>query len=588
MEIENLLARLEHDVSAVCPPGPLEETLWPRAALLLSLSSLLGRVREGNDAPVKLAVFGPTGAGKSKVFNSLLGAAVSPSGIRRPFTTRAVYAIARGGRRPTEDAAHPVRVVERDGPVAGLEGLVLIDTPDFDSVDRQNRLEADRMLTEADAFLFVTDPEKYADQSTWAYLDRIRALGKRTLVVLNKVVDGGCVEDLRRRLKSSRPSPLALPRASGQPAPRSEVGARAPAEAREVVGGDALALPERAVGDESLLPPEDLAPLRHGLARLVATGGERARLRRDAFRGDLARLLELWESSRSALEDALEASARLKERLTERRRALAQEIARESVAPVDEGVKREVYRRVLEQIQRVDILRYPRRLLALPWEGLKTLLKRWLPGRKDSRGPAAGGLPADRALQALERCLLRLHEETIADFNAERALPGLVDRELQASLRADRAELLERLARVEERYRDWLRQHAEAAVASVTLEHKAKFILSQVIYNAAIVGIQIHTAGQFTLLELATDGVLSPVVAKAAGMAVSSERVRSFEAAARAEHQRGLESILDEASSRLGARLTAWSEFGPQLRKASEGFERLEEAAAGWLGAAVS
>ena len=61
-------------------------------------------------------------------------------------------------------------MVETDAPataggqVAGsLDGLVLLDLPDFDSRELDHRREAERVLELVDVFVWVTDPQKYAD-----------------------------------------------------------------------------------------------------------------------------------------------------------------------------------------------------------------------------------------------------------------------------------------------------------------------------------------------------------------------------------------------------------------------------------------
>jgi hypothetical protein len=66
-----------------------------------------------------------------------------------------------------------------------------------------------------------------------------------------------------------------------------------------------------------------------------------------------------------------------------------------------------------------------------------------------------------------------------------------------------------------------------------------------------IVGVQVHTAGGFTFAEALTDSILSPLVAKAVGMAVSSETVARFAKTARAEHHRLLSQILEESCDRF-------------------------------------
>ncbi len=53
--------------------------------------------------------------------------------------------------------AAPARVV------GSLDGMVLLDLPDFDSRELAHRREAERVLELVDVFVWVTDPQKYAD-----------------------------------------------------------------------------------------------------------------------------------------------------------------------------------------------------------------------------------------------------------------------------------------------------------------------------------------------------------------------------------------------------------------------------------------
>ena len=47
----------------------------------------------------------------------------------------------------------------------GLNGLLLLDLPDFDSVESAHRLEVDRVVALADLVVWVVEPQKYADAS---------------------------------------------------------------------------------------------------------------------------------------------------------------------------------------------------------------------------------------------------------------------------------------------------------------------------------------------------------------------------------------------------------------------------------------
>lgn len=121
-----------------------------------------------------VALAGATGSGKSSLFNALVGAEVATIGARRPTTSRPTAAIW-GDADASElldwlgvDARHVVETpaAPDDGPrgvVGSLDGLVLLDLPDFDSREVAHRREAERVLELVDVFVWVTDPQKYAD-----------------------------------------------------------------------------------------------------------------------------------------------------------------------------------------------------------------------------------------------------------------------------------------------------------------------------------------------------------------------------------------------------------------------------------------
>ena len=92
---------------------------------------------------------------------------------------------------------------------AGLRGLVLLDLPDFDSVERTHRLEVDRLLGLVDLMVWVVDPQKYADRVLHdGYLRQFRRHRDVTVVVLNQA-DRLAPADADR--VPGRPAPAARP-----------------------------------------------------------------------------------------------------------------------------------------------------------------------------------------------------------------------------------------------------------------------------------------------------------------------------------------------------------------------------------------
>lgn len=136
---------------------------------------------------VVVALAGSTGAGKSSIFNALVGEDVAEVGVRRPMTSVPRAAVwGDDGAGPLLDWLGVARRHRVAGGDPGLAGLVLVDLPDFDSREAANRAEAERLLELVDLFVWVTDHQKYADAVIHdQFVATHKAYGRNTLVVLN-------------------------------------------------------------------------------------------------------------------------------------------------------------------------------------------------------------------------------------------------------------------------------------------------------------------------------------------------------------------------------------------------------------------
>ena len=167
-----------------------------------------GRLALSRDHTV-VALAGATGSGKSSLFNALTGMQISSVGVRRP-TTGVAHACVWGaeGASALLDwlGIPPDRRFIRDSPLhrpdddPQFHGLVLLDLPDFDSILAGHRLEVDRLLRLVDLVVWVTDPQKYADQVIHEqYLRTFHRHVDSTIVVLNQA-DRLSEADVRRCL----------------------------------------------------------------------------------------------------------------------------------------------------------------------------------------------------------------------------------------------------------------------------------------------------------------------------------------------------------------------------------------------------
>lgn len=171
--------------------GRVPEELTARAAGVLERADQ--RLQWGEQTVVALA--GSTGSGKSSLTNSLTGSDVAVAGVLRP-TTAETLAVSFGVTNvQLLDWLQVSRRHEVPGS-AGFEGLVLLDLPDHDSMAASHRAEVDRLMPLVDQFVWVLDPQKYADAAVHrGYLTPLSAHREVVAVVLNQV-DRLRMEDL--------------------------------------------------------------------------------------------------------------------------------------------------------------------------------------------------------------------------------------------------------------------------------------------------------------------------------------------------------------------------------------------------------
>ena len=180
---------LRRDVAAVELPLAVDgaqDAAASRDRLLTQLDEhLLPRLKELS-SPAVVVVAGSTGAGKSTLYNSLLGEEVSQAGVLRPTTREPVLAF-----NPLDadvivegPATRVSRVIEHDGVP---RGTALLDAPDLDSLLAENRDTAGLLLEAADLWLFVTTASRYGDALPWKALGRAMERGASVAMVLNRV-----------------------------------------------------------------------------------------------------------------------------------------------------------------------------------------------------------------------------------------------------------------------------------------------------------------------------------------------------------------------------------------------------------------
>lgn len=283
----------------------------------------------GGQGHLVVGIVGPNNAGKSALFNSLTGRLLSPSLPTGGATRRLVGAlhpdllvtlegepVGEGLRlvRATPGASGIVSATEGDHDPAELlvaeepsmpVGLLLVDTPDFDSVARDNRLASEALLQVVDLAVVVVTRHTYQNATVVHFLERWLAHGRPWALVYNESIQTKTTAEHAAKLAEDVGSePLAVFHSPFQ---------------LEVAEGRAP------------LDPRDLSDPTRGLRSWLFDDQERARLKDSALESSLAQLADEWRAHLSQERSRVANLAELEAGLRTRALSLGGRVARDAM-----------------------------------------------------------------------------------------------------------------------------------------------------------------------------------------------------------------------------------------------------------------
>ena len=176
--------------------GVLGEAREALASLDAAPESLLALRQAASDLDdlFLLVVVGEFNAGKSALLNAVLGARFLIEGVTP--TTAEITVIRHGEPSGQGEPAAPPEtraVAQADGtllltaPAALLRELSIVDTPGTNAIIRRHEAMTREFIPRSDLVLFVTSVDRPFTESERAFMEHVRAWGKKVIVVLNKI-----------------------------------------------------------------------------------------------------------------------------------------------------------------------------------------------------------------------------------------------------------------------------------------------------------------------------------------------------------------------------------------------------------------
>ena len=483
---------------------------------------------------------GGTGTGKSTLFNALCNKPLSATGVERPKTAGPV-AYTHGGY-PFEPAfpfpeIQLVPMVYEDGSCAGKPGqliiidsgeeipshLILVDTPDLDSVEAQNHRIAKNLYDLSDAVVFVGSQEKYADEVLHTFFKKVLEDQKPCFFVLNKASLETTREEVLKALQN---------------------------RGLDIHGARLWLIPHTSPGIyDKIAEQRSFIRLKNSFFQTFSK--EQAQNQRaathtratKALKKDLAKIRKL-------LARETDAEMQWLRRLEEITQQASLEYLRNQKERFSKTSNQYLSVEIRKLFSRYDLLARPRRFIR---EIVTAPLRMAGLTQKKNRTDRKAGL-----LKVQENVAFAPIQETLAKYNRsvlEKLSPAEESSPLFKALRDPGCALTDEEIRhyildAQKNLAQWLEETFEALAKGIPKRKKLGIHSTSVLWGILMVTFNVVVGGGFTMLDVALDSALGPFVTKGAVEVFAYQEIRKIARELAKRYQEGLQSILRRQEDR--------------------------------------
>jgi hypothetical protein len=452
---------------------------------------------------------GGTGTGKSTLFNALIGEALSETGVERPKTSGPLaYAhkntpiekdfpfAAAGIQRVTIDRVPPSGYSGAPGQLLILDHnrkefshLVIVDTPDLDSLELKNRQMVDDLQLLADLVIFVASQEKYADEVPFRFLSRIHLGEKPYFLLLNKAEDELKADDVLEALQGQ---------GLKVNSDRLWVLPHMPRNASASLSGAAAFTRFRETLFQSLERAQAPVVIRQERKR----AGEVAR-------SEIRLLLGF-------LREEEEAASKWLEQLE----LFCEVASRELLAAQEERYLKEsrthIQREIRKHFSKYDLLGTPRRFLSqvirMPFRALGL----WPEEKSQASGGDLDEIFRKADLRMIQAAVEGFNRSVLEKLSPQDETSALYNRLRDSNLVLTGDEIHRQMKEEQDRLMSWLEETFQRLAQGIPKSKELGIYSTSILWGALIIALETAIGGGISLLEAVLDTAVAPFVTKGA------------------------------------------------------------------------